>query len=154
MEHGFQHLQGLTELWKMTLVNNKYLTDDSMEMLAHVTKDKLKWLHLARNGNISDRGIQQLGRMKKLEYLKLESLQEMKNPRNVLQELESKLPNCQIEFPPYTESQNNENWDNICKMYLLKKKLNFRKYNIYISNNNSAAITIIYNLVIMSGTEM
>ena len=135
MEHGFQHLKDLTELWKMSLVNNKYLTDDSMEMLASVTKDKLKWLHLARNGNISDRGIQQLGRMKKLEYLKLESLQEMKNPRNVLEELESKLPNCQIEFPPYTQSQNDENWDNICKMYLLKKKLNFRKYNIYIINN-------------------
>ena len=109
MEHGFQHLTGLTELWKMSLVNNKYLTDDSMEMLAHATKDKLRWLHVARNGNISDRGIQQLGRMKKLEYLKLETLQEMKNPRNVLQELESKLPNCQIEFPPYTKSQNDEN---------------------------------------------
>ena len=93
--------------------------------------------------------------MKKLEYLKLESLQEMKNPRNVLQELESKLPSCQIEFPPYTQSQNDENWDDICKMYLLKKKRNFRKYNIYIiNNNNSASITIIYNLVIMSGTEM
>ena len=42
MEHGFQHLKGLTELWKMSLVNNKYLTDDSMEMLAHATKDKLR----------------------------------------------------------------------------------------------------------------
>ena len=108
MEHGFEHLKGLTELWKMTLVNNKYLTDDSMQMLAHVTKDKLKWLHLASNGNISDNGVLQLARMKKLEYLKLENLQEMKNPRNVLQELESKLPSCQIEFPPYTANPDDE----------------------------------------------
>ena len=102
MEHGFEHLKGLTELWKMTLVNNKYLTDDSIEMLAHVTKDKLRWLHLAGNGNISDNGVLQLARMKKLEYLRLENLQEMKNPRNVLQELESRLPKCEMEFPPYT----------------------------------------------------
>ena len=78
MEHGFEHLKGLTELWKMTLVNNKYLTDDSIEMLAHVTKDKLRWLHLAGNGSISDNGVLQLARMKKLEYLRLENLQEMK----------------------------------------------------------------------------
>lgn len=102
MEHGFQHLKELTELRKMTLVNNKYLTDDSLEMLAQCTKDKLTWLHLASNGNISDSGVLQLARMKKLEYLKLENLQEMKNPRNVLKELESKLPACQLEFPPYT----------------------------------------------------
>ena len=38
MEHGFEHLRGLEDLWKMALVNNKYLTDDSVEMLSKYTK--------------------------------------------------------------------------------------------------------------------
>ena len=40
MEHGFEHLRGLSELEKMNLVNNKYLTDDSLEILAKYTKVK------------------------------------------------------------------------------------------------------------------
>ena len=38
MEHGFEHLKGLEDLWKMALVNNKYLTDDSIEVLSKYTK--------------------------------------------------------------------------------------------------------------------
>jgi len=104
MEHGFEHLRGLSELEKMKLVNNKYLTDDSMESLAIITKNKLRWLHLGSNGNISDQGLMYLSKMKKLEYLKLENLQELRKPKEVLKDLETCLPNCQIEFPPHTNS--------------------------------------------------
>ena len=38
MEHGFEHLRGLEDLWKMALVNNRYLTDDSIEILSKYTK--------------------------------------------------------------------------------------------------------------------
>merc|ERR1719154_307534 len=102
MEHGFQHLRGLTQLVKMVLVNNKYLTDDSMEILVETSKNKLKYLHLASNGNISDQGLSHLKRMKKIEYLKLENLQELKRPEETLDDLIRSLPNCKIEFPPYT----------------------------------------------------
>ena len=34
----FEHLRGLTELQKMVLVNNKYLTDDSVEMLVNYSQ--------------------------------------------------------------------------------------------------------------------
>ena len=49
-----------------------------------------------------------LSRMKKLEYLKLENLQELRKPKDVLQDLEASLPNCQIEFPPHTSSDVND----------------------------------------------
>ena len=105
MEHGFQHLKGLSELVKMTLVNNKYLTDDSVEMLVNTTKNKLQYLHLASNGNISDQGLAHLKRMQQLQYLKLENLQELKRPQETLSDLISNLPNCKVEFPPYTDTE-------------------------------------------------
>ena len=43
MEHGFEHLRGLEDLWKMALVNNKYLTDDSIEVLSKYTKVSVKY---------------------------------------------------------------------------------------------------------------
>ena len=101
MEHGFIHLRDLTQLWKMTLVNNKYLTNDSVESLSSYPKNKLKWLHLANNGNISHSGLMNLTRLQQLEYLKLENLQELKKPQETLSDLQSKMPHCQIEFPPY-----------------------------------------------------
>ena len=119
MEHGFEHLRGLEDLWKMSLVNNRYLTDDSIEMLSKYTKvrildsgviilhgiimfqDKLKWLHLASNGNITDEGLLNLTRMKKLEYLKLGNLGNLKRPEETVNSLEAELGDCLIEFPPY-----------------------------------------------------
>ena len=41
MEHGFEHLRGLEDLWKMALVNNRYLTDDSIEILSKYTKVRI-----------------------------------------------------------------------------------------------------------------
>ena len=105
MEHGFEHLKGLGDLWKITLVNNQYLTDDSLDFLAAYTKSRLRWLHLAGNGNISAEGLLKLQRLTNLEYLKLENLQEVKNPEGVLKELQFKLPDCKVDFPPYTEEE-------------------------------------------------
>ena len=102
MEDGFEHLKGLVDLWKITLVNNKYLTDESINFMVSHTKNRLRWLHLAGNGNITDSGLLHLKRLEHLEYLKLENLHEAKNPENVLKELQLKMPNCKIEFPPYT----------------------------------------------------
>ena len=104
MEHGFEHLKGLTELYKITLVNNKYLTDESLGFLGAYTKNRLRWLHLASNGNITDAGILHLQQLAKLEYLKLENLHEVKNPESVVKLLQLKIPDCKIEFPPYTNS--------------------------------------------------
>jgi len=104
MEHGFEHLKGLTELHKMILVNNKYLTDESLGILGAYTKNRLRWLHLAGNGNITDAGILYLRQLVKLEYLKLENLQEVKNPESVVKDLQLKIPNCKIDFPPYTNT--------------------------------------------------
>jgi len=112
MEHGFLHFKGLDSFTKMSLVNNKYLTDDSMGELVRYARNKLRWLHLAENGNISDSGLLELQKLRKLEYLKLEKLQELKRPEETFQTLRSNMPSCQIEFPPFTnEESNNEDPD-------------------------------------------
>ena len=64
-------------------------------------QNKLKWLHLASNGNITDEGLLNLTRMKKLEYLRLGGLGNLKRPEETLQRLEAELRDCLIEFPPY-----------------------------------------------------
>ena len=111
MEHGFEHLKGLVDLWKITLVNNQYLTDDSVDFLVAYTKTRLRWLHLAGNGDITAVGLLQLQKLQKLEYLKLENLQEVQNPESVLKELQLKIPKCKIEFPPYTVTKPEEEID-------------------------------------------
>ena len=47
----------------------------------------IRWLHLADNGNISDKGLLELHKLKKLEYLKLENLQELKRPEETVETL-------------------------------------------------------------------
>ena len=47
MEHGFLHFKGLDSFTKMSLVNNKYLTDDSMGELVRYARNKLR----NRDGN-------------------------------------------------------------------------------------------------------
>ena len=64
-------------------------------------QDRLKWLHLANNGNITDEGLLNLTRMKRLEYLRLGGLGNLKRPEETLQRLEAELSDCLIEFPPY-----------------------------------------------------
>ena len=64
-------------------------------------QDRLKWLHLANNGNITDEGLLNLKRMKRLEYLRLGGLGNLKRPEETLQRLEAELSDCLIEFPPY-----------------------------------------------------
>ena len=56
---------------------------------------------MANNGNITDQGLLNLSRMKKLEYLRLENLWNLKRPEESLHTLETELKNCLIEFPPY-----------------------------------------------------
>ena len=103
MEEGFLYLKGLEELRKITMINNHYLTDSSLSFLAGYTRDRVTWLHLEGNGSISGAGLLELARMKKLEHLHLERLQEVRGPEEVLEQLRERLPQCEIVWPPYTD---------------------------------------------------
>lgn len=105
MEEGFQHLKNLEKLWKVNLYNNRYLTDASIGLLCSYTRDSLRWLRIGKSGNISDKGLHHIRVMEKLEYLRLEGLPEVENPRAALEELKEFLPNCKIEFPPHTQPE-------------------------------------------------
>ena len=85
----------------------------------------MRELHLASNGNITDAGLLHLGRMKRLEQLRLGQvscdwsgqsgysppigqLGELRRPRETLKQLEQELPSCSIHFPPYTDTDTEE----------------------------------------------
>jgi len=105
MEAGFEHLRGLTELRRVVLVNNKYLSDDSISFLVAYTKNRLEQLHLAGNGNITAGGLLQLGRLQCLQRLQLGALHEVRGPQAVLQQLQTDLPGCSISWPPFTQEE-------------------------------------------------
>ena len=77
-------------------------------MVTSSFQDRLKWLHLASNGNITDEGLLNLRRMKKLEYLRLGNLGNLKRAEETVQSLEAALGDCLIEFPPYRSHQKPE----------------------------------------------
>ena len=65
----------------------------------------MRWLRLGSNGNITDKGIGYIALMQKLEYLRLESLPGVKNPDAVLEKLTQSLTDCKIEYPPFTNQE-------------------------------------------------
>jgi H+-transporting ATP synthase F0 complex subunit s len=103
MEEGFLYLKGLKELRKMSMVNNKYLNDESIFFLVAYTKNRLTDLHLANNGTISAAGLLHLVKMQELRHLHLEGLQEVRGPEEVLATLQRELPGCCLRWPPHTE---------------------------------------------------
>jgi len=105
MEEGFPHLRNLKELRKVKIWNSKYINDQSMGFLCSFTRDQLMWLKIGECNNISDKGLEYLHVMKKLEYLHISSLPGVDNPERIVELLKSKLTNCNIEYPPFTSKE-------------------------------------------------
>merc|ERR1711915_207503 len=93
-DEGFLHLKDLDRLTHVTLSNNKYLNNDSLGFLCSYTRDKLRWLKLQNNGTVTDKGVLFLKTLKQLEYLNLQNLPGVEDPRNVFSELSNALPSC------------------------------------------------------------
>jgi H+-transporting ATP synthase F0 complex subunit s len=102
MEEPFQYLKDLEELRQITMWNAKYITDDGLGFLCSYTRDKLVWLKIGKCNQVTDKGLHHLRVMKKLEYLGLSTLHGVDKPEEMLAELTAALPNCKIEYPPYT----------------------------------------------------
>jgi len=102
MEEAFVFLNSLQELRKITICNSKYIKDDSIGYLCSYTRDKLEWLKIERCNNVTDEGLHHLRVMKKLKYLGLDTLHGVDKQEKMLAELKVALPNCHIEYPPYT----------------------------------------------------
>lgn len=108
METGFVLLQDLECLEEVVLSKNKYISDDSLGYFCSFTRDKLIQLTVANNGQLTDKGLRHLRVMKKLTELKLERLPGVEDPSLVLRELKQSLPNCTIQYPPHTDSQDGQ----------------------------------------------
>ena len=67
-----------------------------------VTHDKLQWLEIINCQQVTDEGLLHIKDMSGLRRLKLEDLKSIKNAELVLKELQTSLPNCDIEYPPFT----------------------------------------------------
>jgi len=102
MEAAFILLKSLKELQKITICNAKYINDDSIGYLCSYTRDKLTWLQIEQCNNVTDEGLHHLRVMKKLEYLGLSTLYAVDKPKEMLEKLKAALPDCHIEYPPYT----------------------------------------------------
>ena len=76
----------------------RYLQNGGLQCLANVCQDNLKWVEVINCKNIGDEGLLYLQNMPKLQKLKIEDMKSVKNPENVLKNLQTALPNCQIEY--------------------------------------------------------
>jgi len=96
METGFTHFKDLEYLKKLKLKNCTYLTDESIPHLAFDTKDRLEWLELSDNGNVTEKGLRHLRKLRKLKFLKLANLPGVQNPSDLLELLKKDMPDCEI----------------------------------------------------------
>jgi len=111
MEEPFGLLKNLQELRIITIMNAKYINDDSIGYLCSYTRDKLIWLKLGGCNNVTDEGLHHLRVLKKLEYLGLETLNGVQKPEEMLAKLQAALPNTKIEYPPFTNLPEEEEID-------------------------------------------
>eukprot|EP00088_Acartia_fossae_P024999 TRINITY_DN2583_c0_g1_i1.p1 TRINITY_DN2583_c0_g1~~TRINITY_DN2583_c0_g1_i1.p1 ORF type:complete len:223 (-),score=48.81 TRINITY_DN2583_c0_g1_i1:505-1173(-) len=105
MEASFFLLKELKELRQVKIWNNKYITNASVGQLCSYTKDQLVWLQLGKCNQVTDEALNYLRLMKKLEYLGLSTLHGVQKPEEKLAMLKEALPNCHIEYPPYTHEE-------------------------------------------------
>ena len=59
-------------------------------------QDRLEWLELSDNGNITEKGLRHLRKLRKLKFLKLGNLQGVQNPSDILELLKKDMPDCEI----------------------------------------------------------
>ncbi|XP_059485123.1 ATP synthase subunit s, mitochondrial [Neocloeon triangulifer] len=98
MDCGFPHLNGLTEVEKIVFHKCGYLTDDALKYLP-ILKNSLRHLQISSCGNITAQGLQPVKELSKLQSILLYDLPEIKSKESVIQDLQSALPQCDVQFP-------------------------------------------------------
>ncbi len=79
------------------------MTDDSLKVLSQYTKAHLEELEVSDLKQVTDVGVAALGRISALKHLRLSNMPGVYAEEAVLQKLREKLPNCVIEWPPFTD---------------------------------------------------
>ncbi len=77
-----------------------------MTELARICKDQLEEIEVISCKGVSDPGAKRLAKLTKLKSIHLENLQSVRDPKGVLDHLKSRLPNCHVTYPPFTNDSN------------------------------------------------
>lgn len=94
---GFDHFHNCDHIETIKFQGCSYLTDEALKKLS-VLHGSLRNLEIAKCYNMTDEGLLSLKSLDKLEHLMISELPYVKNMDAVKIELNSKLPNCKIEF--------------------------------------------------------
>uniref|UniRef100_A0AAG5CZD1 Mitochondrial ATP synthase regulatory component factor B n=1 Tax=Anopheles atroparvus TaxID=41427 RepID=A0AAG5CZD1_ANOAO len=99
MHIGFDHLEGLTQLRKVTLHNCVYIDDQALWKLQKAA-DTLQEVQISKCSNVTDHGLLHLKKLSKLQQLKTFELPDVKNTQEVEKQLKEALPNCRFDMKP------------------------------------------------------
>ncbi|XP_061599690.1 ATP synthase subunit s, mitochondrial [Cololabis saira] len=98
MHRGFDHLEGLKSLEEMKLCKCIYIEDACLERLSSMPnlQESLGLLELVSCGNVTDRGVTALHRLRNLEYLVLSDLPGIRDKEATTERLKTALPRLEV----------------------------------------------------------
>ncbi|CAL1541622.1 unnamed protein product [Lymnaea stagnalis] len=100
---GFEHLKNLEDVKKIKIHSCRSVSDDSLECLAYVGST-LKFLEISNCPNITDKGLDHLIQLKKLEHLVLYDLPAVPSLTQTVSRLQKSMPWCKIDTAPDSQS--------------------------------------------------
>ncbi|XP_056250003.1 ATP synthase subunit s, mitochondrial isoform X1 [Seriola aureovittata] len=98
MYRGFDHLDGLTHLEEIKFNKCIYIEDTCLEKLSSIEnlQESLYMLEVVSCGNVTDKGVIALHRLRNLEYLFLSDLPAIKDKQMTTDRLKTALPRLDI----------------------------------------------------------
>lgn len=100
MHHGFDHLDGLKYLEEIKFNKCIYIEDGCLERLSSIEnlQDSMYLMEVVSCGNVTDKGIIALHKLRNLEYLFLSDLPGIKDKETTVQRLKTALPKLDIDL--------------------------------------------------------
>lgn len=98
MYRGFDHLEGLKHLEEIKLNKCIYIEDTCLERLSSIEslQETLYMMELVSCGNVTDKGVIALHRLRNLEYLFLSDLPGIADKQKTVERLQTALPRADI----------------------------------------------------------
>uniref|UniRef100_A0AAQ5X1Q3 Mitochondrial ATP synthase regulatory component factor B n=1 Tax=Amphiprion ocellaris TaxID=80972 RepID=A0AAQ5X1Q3_AMPOC len=100
MYRGFDHLDGLKHVEEIKLSKCIYIEDACLERLSSIEnlQESLYMMEVVSCGNVTDKGIVALHKLKNLEYLFLSDLPGIKDKQMTVGRLQTALPRLDVEL--------------------------------------------------------
>ncbi|XP_076604703.1 ATP synthase subunit s, mitochondrial [Chaetodon auriga] len=100
MYRGFDHLDGLKYLEEIKFNKCIYIEDTCLERLSSIEnlQESLYMLEVVSCGNVTDKGVIALHRLRNLEYLFLRDLPGITDKQSTVDRLQTALPRLEIEM--------------------------------------------------------